>query len=95
MPAAAVYDLGRGDGTLHHPGPELGLAAYRSAREEGGDRAGVLGGRAPVRGSVGGGTGAFTGRGLLRGGDQPVTAHPRSLFRPSCPTAPLWLAFPP
>lgn len=68
VPTAAVYDLGRGDGTLKHPGPEMGLAAYRSARDEGGDRAGVLGGRAPVRGSVGGGTGAFTGRGLLRGG---------------------------
>ena len=68
VPTAAVYDLGRGDGTLRHPGPEMGLAAYRSAREEGGEHAGVLGGRAPVRGSVGGGTGAFTGRGLLRGG---------------------------
>ena len=59
VPAAAVYDLGRGDGTVRHPAADMGLAAYRSA---------TTAAEAPVRGSVGGGTGAFIGRGLLRGG---------------------------
>lgn len=59
VPAAAVYDLGRGDGTVRHPDADMGLAAYRSATTDA---------AAPVRGSVGGGTGAFIGRGLLRGG---------------------------
>ncbi|WP_051297620.1 P1 family peptidase [Brevibacterium album] len=58
VPAAAVYDLGRGDGTVRHPDAELGYEAYRSAAE-----------LAPLRrGSVGAGTGGFIGRGLLRGG---------------------------
>ncbi|SMY12945.1 P1 family peptidase [Brevibacterium jeotgali] len=64
VPAAAVYDLGRGDGTLLHPDAEMGLAAYRRACPDGGSAVA----EAPVRGSVGGGTGAFIGRGLLRGG---------------------------
>ena len=59
VPAAAVYDLGRGDGTVRHPDAELGLAAHRAATAA----------SAPLRrGSVGAGTGAFIGRGLLRGG---------------------------
>lgn len=86
VPAAAVYDLGRGNGTLLHPDADMGLAAYRSAcpvgaTEDGpapvaadGSRGGIgimrraAVAEAPVRGSVGGGTGAFIGRGLLRGG---------------------------
>ncbi len=82
VPAAAVYDLGRGDGTLLHPDADMGLAAYRSACPEGScegspappadDGSGIVrrtaGAEAPVRGSVGAGTGAFIGRGLLRGG---------------------------
>ena len=63
VPAAAVYDLGRGNGTLLYPDADMGLAAYRRACPDGSPVA-----EAPVRGSVGGGTGAFIGRGLLRGG---------------------------
>lgn len=82
VPAAAVYDLGRGNGSLLYPEADMGLAAYRSACPDGAaeeasppiaaDDSGVVrkaaAAEAPVRGSVGGGTGAFIGRGLLRGG---------------------------
>jgi len=75
VPAAAVYDLGRGDGTLLHPDREMGLAAYRSAHSADDSSPAeddvimwTAAAEAPVRGSVGGGTGAFIGRGLLRGG---------------------------
>lgn len=66
VPAAAVYDLGRGNGSLLYPEAEMGLAAYRSACPDGSSEESSE--KAPVRGSVGGGTGAFIGRGLLRGG---------------------------
>lgn len=55
VPAAILFDLGRGGGWRHHPGPEDGLAAYRAAE------AGAV-----AEGAVGAGTGAMTGG--LRGG---------------------------
>ncbi len=55
VPAAILFDLGRGGGFRHHPGPDDGLAAYRAASS------------GPVpEGSVGAGTGAMTDG--LRGG---------------------------
>ncbi|WP_345200990.1 P1 family peptidase [Fodinibacter luteus] len=55
VPAAILFDLGRGGDWSHHPGRDDGLAAYRSATS------------GPVtEGSVGAGTGAMTGG--LRGG---------------------------
>jgi L-aminopeptidase/D-esterase-like protein len=55
VPAAILFDLGRGGSWLHHPAAADGASAYRSA--EGGPVA---------EGSVGAGTGARTGG--LRGG---------------------------
>ncbi len=55
VPAAILFDLGRGGHWRHHPGPDDGVSAYRSA----------TGGPVP-EGSVGAGTGARTGG--LRGG---------------------------
>ena len=55
VPAAILFDLGRGGHWRHHPGPVDGLAAYRAAA-----------GGAVAEGSVGAGTGAMTGG--LRGG---------------------------
>jgi len=55
VPAAILFDLGRGGGWLSHPGPADGAAAFAAA------------GAGPVeQGSVGAGTGARTGG--LRGG---------------------------
>jgi len=55
VPAAILFDLGRGGHWLHHPGPEEGRRAYEVATE------------GPVeQGSVGAGTGALAGG--LRGG---------------------------
>jgi len=55
VPAAILFDLGRGGGWLNHPGPADGAAAFAAA------------GAGPVQqGSVGAGTGARTGG--LRGG---------------------------
>ncbi|WP_377644355.1 P1 family peptidase [Oryzobacter terrae] len=55
VPAAILFDLGRGGHWRRHPGPDDGLAAYRAASD------------GPVTaGSVGAGTGAMTGG--LRGG---------------------------
>lgn len=55
VPAAIVFDLGRGGSWRHHPGPDDGAAAYRAATDA-----------APAEGPVGAGTGARTGG--LRGG---------------------------
>ncbi len=55
VPAAVVFDLGRGGAWRNHPGPADGAAAYRSAS------AGPV-----AQGSVGAGTGARAGG--LRGG---------------------------
>lgn len=55
VPAAILFDLGRGGPWLHHPGPADGADAYRAA----------TGGRV-AQGSVGAGTGARAGG--LRGG---------------------------
>ncbi|MFQ6171817.1 P1 family peptidase [Oryzobacter sp. R7] len=55
VPAAILFDLGRGGGWRHHPGPDDGLAAYRAAA-----------GGPVAEGAVGAGTGAMTGG--LRGG---------------------------
>lgn len=55
VPAAILFDLGRGGTWRHHPGPDEGRAAYLAASD------------GPVReGSVGAGTGARAGG--LRGG---------------------------
>jgi putative pantetheine hydrolase len=55
VPAAILFDLGRGGPWLHHPSPADGAPAYRSAA-----------GGPVAQGSVGAGTGARTGG--LRGG---------------------------
>ncbi len=55
VPAAILFDLGRGGSWLHHPGPADGAAAYRTAT-----------GGPVAEGSVGAGTGARAGG--LRGG---------------------------
>ncbi len=57
VPAAVIFDLGRGGEFRHHPGPELGLEAYARARQ----------GDGPIaQGCVGAGTGAVAGG--LKGG---------------------------
>ncbi|MYM20791.1 peptidase S58 family protein [Brevibacterium sp. 5221] len=61
VPAAAIFDLGRADGAPHPPGEAEGRAALDDALEP-------AGGRQPVRGSAGPGLGAWTGRGVSRGG---------------------------
>lgn len=58
VPAAGIFDLGRGGEPAAPPVEEDGLAAYRDARAD----------QPLLRGSVGAGVGAWTGRGLLRGG---------------------------
>lgn len=55
VPAAILFDLGRGGHWRHHPGPGDGRTAYRAAA-----------GGPVAEGSVGAGTGAMTGG--LRGG---------------------------
>lgn len=53
VPAAVIFDLGRGGGWRNHPGPAEGRLAYERARDAG---------RAPVElGCVGAGTGAKAG----------------------------------
>jgi putative pantetheine hydrolase len=57
VPAAAVFDLGRGGSWAARPGPDLGYEAAAAAAS------------GPVRrGSVGAGTGALLARGTLKGG---------------------------
>ncbi len=57
VPAAVIFDLGRGGEFRNHPGPELGLEAYTRARDGDGT---------PLEGCVGAGTGAVAGG--LKGG---------------------------
>ena len=59
VPAAAIYDLGRGDGSLAPPQPDEGTQATRAA---------LSGRTGEVRGSIGAGTGARSGFQTLRGG---------------------------
>lgn len=59
VPAAGIFDLGRGGAPCLPPTIETGQAAYAGR---------ATGPEAVVRGSAGGGIGAWTGRGLLRGG---------------------------
>ena len=56
VPAAAVFDLGRGGDVRAHPDAELGYAAANSARTH------------TARGVIGAGTGAMAARGTLKGG---------------------------
>src|SRR4051794_7884198 len=65
VPAAVIFDLGRGGVFANRPGPEFGARAYAAAR------ASLASGRRrraddPVLGSVGAGTGAAAGG--LKGG---------------------------
>ncbi|MFJ6025917.1 P1 family peptidase [Pseudarthrobacter sp. NPDC092424] len=61
VPAAAIFDLGRGGDFSARPTPEMGYAAIvaAAAQEEG---------REVARGNVGAGTGALIGRGKFKGG---------------------------
>lgn len=61
VPAAAIFDLGRGGDFAARPGEEMGYAATVDAasRQEGHD---------VERGNVGAGTGAAIGRGTYKGG---------------------------
>ncbi|MGC8472972.1 MAG: P1 family peptidase [Candidatus Dormibacteria bacterium] len=64
VPAAIIFDLGRGGEFRNHPGPELGLEAYFRARD--GDDGGA-------QGCVGAGTGAVAGG--LKGGVGTASSH--------------------
>jgi putative pantetheine hydrolase len=57
VPAAALFDLGRGGRPRATPTAEMGAAAYADARDSGARG----GSRAPALGSVGAGTGAVSG----------------------------------
>lgn len=59
VPAAVIFDLGRGGGGIRHPDADLGAAAFD-------DAAAQPSGAAPAQGNVGAGTGAAAGH--LRGG---------------------------
>lgn len=59
VPAAAIYDLGRGDGTVAPPTPAEGALAARAALSEA---------EVEVRGCLGAGTGARSGFQSLRSG---------------------------
>jgi L-aminopeptidase/D-esterase-like protein len=58
VPAAGIFDLGRGGEPAAPPTADDGLSAYRDAGVE----------QTRIRGSAGAGQGAWTGRGLVRGG---------------------------
>ncbi len=64
VPAAIIFDLGRGGEFRNHPGPELGLEAYFRARD--GDDGGA-------QGCLGAGTGAVAGG--LKGGVGTASSH--------------------
>lgn len=64
VPAAAIFDLGRGAGPIAPPTAAEGGAAARAALSAQADEAAAT----PVRGSVGVGIGARAGRQTLRGG---------------------------
>lgn len=57
VPAAAIFDLGRGGDFGARPGPDLGYAAAAAANDG-----------PALRGNVGAGTGAAIGRGSFKGG---------------------------
>jgi putative pantetheine hydrolase len=59
VPAAAIFDLGRGGDPAARPDADLGYAAAEAARPGGGDL---------IRGCVGAGTGALIAAGSLKGG---------------------------
>lgn len=61
VPAAAIFDLGRGGDFSARPTPEMGYAAAAAAAAE-------TEGRDVERGNVGAGTGALIGRGQYKGG---------------------------
>jgi putative pantetheine hydrolase len=54
VPAAVIFDVGRGGNVRHRPGPDFGVAAYENARSE-------AGANAVREGCVGAGTGAVVG----------------------------------
>lgn len=61
VPAAAIFDLGRGGDFSARPTPDMGYAATVAAAAQ-------LEGHAVARGTVGAGTGALIGRGQFKGG---------------------------
>ena len=61
VPAAAIFDLGRGGDFAARPGPDMGYDAAAAAAASG-EQADV------VRGNAGAGTGAVLGRGAFKGG---------------------------
>lgn len=61
VPAAAIFDLGRGGDFTARPTPEMGYAATAAAAEQ-------KEGHDVGRGNVGAGTGALIGRGQFKGG---------------------------
>lgn len=61
VPAAAIFDLGRGGDFSARPTPEMGYAAAAAAAAQ-------PEGRDVERGNVGAGTGALIGRGQFKGG---------------------------
>jgi len=66
VPAAAVFDLGRGGDPRARPDAALGRAAVEAAADGGaGDGRDAM---VPARGCVGAGTGALVARGALKGG---------------------------
>ncbi|MHC6592150.1 P1 family peptidase [Arthrobacter sp. C152] len=61
VPAAAIFDLGRGGDFSARPTPDMGYAAISAAAAQGE-------GHGVERGNVGAGTGALVGRGQYKGG---------------------------
>lgn len=61
VPAAAIFDLGRGGDFSARPTPDMGYAATVAAASQ-------QEGHVVVRGNVGAGTGALLGRGQFKGG---------------------------
>jgi len=63
VPAAAIFDLGRGGDPRARPDADLGRRAVEAAA-----RTGEIGPASPDRGCIGAGTGALVGFGRLKGG---------------------------
>lgn len=61
VPAAILFDLGRGGAWRHHPGPTEGLAAYRAATGGHVDEGGVGAGTGARAGGLRGGIGTASG----------------------------------
>ena len=70
VPAAAIFDLGRGGDFSARPGEAMGYAATAAA-------AGQPEGHDVERGNVGAGTGAAIGRGTVQRGSGHRLPHPR------------------